>query len=93
LPYTQHAFAIFQAVECRFLRHEVKEVDHYWLSVDALTQPMQVREPEPPRMEVRRRDEVVQKLVPYEGAFRMERPFLLLPRFGDVKGLALWQHG
>jgi hypothetical protein len=48
LPYTQHAFAIFQAVECRFLRHEVKKVDHYWLSMDVLTQPMQVREPEPP---------------------------------------------
>ena len=28
--------------------HEVKKVDHYWLSVDALTQPMQVGEPEPP---------------------------------------------
>lgn len=24
--------------------HEVKKVDHYYLSVDALTQPMQVKE-------------------------------------------------
>lgn len=29
----------------RFPWHEVKKVDHYWLDVDALTQPMQVREP------------------------------------------------
>ncbi len=28
----------------RFPWHEVKKVDHYWLQVDALTQPMQVRE-------------------------------------------------
>ena len=28
----------------RFPWHEVKKVDHYSLSVDALTQPMQVRE-------------------------------------------------
>ncbi|MBI3950364.1 MAG: DUF3883 domain-containing protein, partial [Acidobacteria bacterium] len=28
----------------RFPWHEVKKVDHYWLEVDALTQPMQVRE-------------------------------------------------
>jgi hypothetical protein len=28
----------------RFPWHEVKKVDHYYLSVDALTQPMQVRE-------------------------------------------------
>ena len=32
----------------RFPWHEVKKVDHYWLDVDALTQPMRVREPEPP---------------------------------------------
>jgi hypothetical protein len=32
----------------RFPWHEVKKVDHYYLSVDALTQPMLVREtPEP----------------------------------------------
>jgi hypothetical protein len=32
----------------RFPWHEVKKVDYYCLSVDALTQPMQVRErPEP----------------------------------------------
>ncbi len=32
----------------RFLWHEVKKVDHYYLSVDALTTPMQVRDvPEP----------------------------------------------
>ena len=32
----------------RFPWHEVKKVDHYYLSVDALTQPMQVNEqPEP----------------------------------------------
>ena len=24
--------------------HEVKKVDHYWLKIDALTEPMQVRE-------------------------------------------------
>jgi len=24
--------------------HEVKKVDHYYLSIDAMTQPMQVRE-------------------------------------------------
>jgi hypothetical protein len=29
----------------RFPWHEVKKVDHYWLEVDALTQPMQVHEP------------------------------------------------
>jgi hypothetical protein len=29
----------------RFPWHEVKKVDHYYLSVDALTQPMQVRDP------------------------------------------------
>ena len=28
----------------RFLWHEVKKVDHYYLSVDALTQSMQVHE-------------------------------------------------
>ena len=28
----------------RFPWHEVKKVEHYYLSVDALTQPMQVRE-------------------------------------------------
>jgi hypothetical protein len=32
----------------RFPWHEVKKVDHYYLSVDALTQPMQVREPSEP---------------------------------------------
>ncbi|MDW8234923.1 MAG: hypothetical protein RMJ54_19295, partial [Roseiflexaceae bacterium] len=32
----------------RFPWHAVTKVEHYWLSVDALTQPMQVREqPEP----------------------------------------------
>jgi hypothetical protein len=29
----------------RFPWHEVKKVDHYYLSVDALTQPMQVGDP------------------------------------------------
>ncbi len=29
-------------------RRQVKKVDHYYLSVDALTQPMQVREDSPP---------------------------------------------
>ena len=29
----------------RFPWHEVKKVDHYYLSVDALTQPMRVKEP------------------------------------------------
>jgi hypothetical protein len=29
----------------RFPRHEVKKVDHYYLSVDALTQPIRVKEP------------------------------------------------
>jgi hypothetical protein len=29
----------------RFPWHEVKKVDHYYLSVDALTQPMRVRDP------------------------------------------------
>ena len=28
----------------RFPWHEVSQVQHYWLAVDALTQPMQVRE-------------------------------------------------
>lgn len=28
----------------RFPWHEVKKIDHYYLSVDALTQPMQVKE-------------------------------------------------
>ncbi len=32
----------------RFPWHEVKKVDHYYLSVDALTQPMRVREPSEP---------------------------------------------
>jgi hypothetical protein len=32
----------------RFPWHEVKKVDHYYLSVDALTQPMQVREQREP---------------------------------------------
>ncbi|HXK30353.1 MAG TPA: hypothetical protein VJ646_19070 [Candidatus Binatia bacterium] len=32
----------------RFPWHEVKKVDHYYLSVDALTQPMQVRDPTEP---------------------------------------------
>lgn len=30
----------------RFPWHEVKKVDHYYISVDALTQPTQVRAPE-----------------------------------------------
>jgi hypothetical protein len=32
----------------RFPWHEVRKVAHYWLEVDALTKPMQVREPEAP---------------------------------------------
>jgi len=32
----------------RFEWHEVTKVAHYYLSVDALTQPMQVREETPP---------------------------------------------
>jgi hypothetical protein len=32
----------------RFPWHEVTKVAHYWLEVDALTRPMQVREPEAP---------------------------------------------
>jgi hypothetical protein len=28
----------------RFQWHEVKKVDHYYLAIDAVTQPMQVRE-------------------------------------------------
>ncbi|MBI4527341.1 MAG: DUF3883 domain-containing protein [Deltaproteobacteria bacterium] len=32
----------------RFPWHEVRKVDHYYLSVDALTQPMQVRDPSEP---------------------------------------------
>jgi hypothetical protein len=28
----------------RLAWHEVKKVDHYYLSIDAVTQPMQVRE-------------------------------------------------
>jgi hypothetical protein len=32
----------------RFPWHEVTKVAHYWLEVDALTKPMQVREPEAP---------------------------------------------
>ena len=28
--------------------HEVKKVDHYWLKIDALTEPMQVREESTP---------------------------------------------
>ncbi len=31
----------------RFPWHEVKKVEHYYLSVDALTQPMQVRDDAP----------------------------------------------
>jgi Protein NO VEIN, C-terminal len=31
----------------RFLWHEVSQVQHYWLEIDALTQPMQVREEGP----------------------------------------------
>lgn len=32
----------------RFQWHEVKKVDHYYLSINAVTQPMQVREGEIP---------------------------------------------
>jgi hypothetical protein len=32
----------------RYPWHEVKKIDHYWLGVDALTQPMRVSEPERP---------------------------------------------
>jgi hypothetical protein len=32
----------------RFPWHEVRKVEHYWLEVDALTRPMQVREPAAP---------------------------------------------
>jgi len=32
----------------RFPWHEVKKIDHYYLSVDALTRPIQVREDSPP---------------------------------------------
>jgi hypothetical protein len=35
----------------RFPWHEVKKVEHYWLSVDALKQPMQVRESPSPYQE------------------------------------------
>jgi len=31
----------------RFPWHEVKKVEHYWLEVDAMTQPMQLRDSEP----------------------------------------------
>lgn len=33
--------------------HEVKKVDHYWLSVDAMKQPMRAREDPPPYGEPR----------------------------------------
>ncbi|HKZ00647.1 MAG TPA: hypothetical protein VJ180_00310 [Pyrinomonadaceae bacterium] len=33
---------------CAVRRRQVKKVDHYYLSVDALTQPMQVKEPTEP---------------------------------------------
>ena len=33
----------------RFPWHEVKKVEHYWLEVDAMTQPMRLKEPEPPQ--------------------------------------------
>lgn len=32
----------------RFPWHEVSKVQHYWLEVDAMTQPMEVREDEEP---------------------------------------------
>lgn len=32
----------------RFPWHEVTKVAHYWLEVDAMTRPMQVREDSPP---------------------------------------------
>jgi hypothetical protein len=32
----------------RFPWHEVKKVDHYWLTVDALNEPMELREERPP---------------------------------------------
>ena len=32
----------------RFPWHEVTKVDHYYLAVDAMTQPMKVKESEPP---------------------------------------------
>jgi len=32
----------------RFEWHEVKKVDHYYLSINAVTQPMQVREKDIP---------------------------------------------
>ena len=35
-------------VAARFPWHEVTRVDHYWLEVDALRRPMQVREREAP---------------------------------------------
>jgi hypothetical protein len=35
-------------VAARFPWYEVRRVEHYWLEVDALRQPMQVREPEEP---------------------------------------------
>jgi len=35
-------------IPARFTWHEVKKVDHYYLSVDALTQPTKVREDSPP---------------------------------------------
>jgi hypothetical protein len=32
----------------RFAWHEVSKVQHYWLEVEAMTQPMKVREDHPP---------------------------------------------
>jgi hypothetical protein len=32
----------------RFDWHEVKKVDHYWLEVNALTKPMEIKEPKQP---------------------------------------------
>ena len=41
-------FPWHEACLCVSVRREVKKVEHYYLSVDALTQPMRVQErPEP----------------------------------------------
>jgi len=37
-------FPWHEACLCVSVRREVKKVEHYYLSVDALTQPMQVRD-------------------------------------------------
>jgi hypothetical protein len=44
-PYLFKSYACEELYMARLHWHEVRKVDHYYLSIDAVTQPMQLKDP------------------------------------------------